>query len=111
MSWIIFAAIVAMTLGPLNVRPTTPFSPNFDRLAGFLVLGLFFALAYPRRIYLLAFALVATAGGLEWAQSFVPGRDGRVEDFLFKAAGAIVGLVIAHLMQPTVDRHLSRRRW
>ncbi len=108
MSWIIFAAIVAMTLGPLSLRPTTPLSPNFDRFAAFLVLGFCFALGYPRRIYLLGPTLVAAAGGLEWAQTFVPGRDGRLEDFLFKAAGAIAGLVIAHLMQPAVDRQLSR---
>ena len=58
-AWIIFAAIVVMTLGPVSARPTTPFSANFDRLAAYLVLGGCFALAYPRRLYLLALALVA----------------------------------------------------
>lgn len=110
-SWSLFAAIVVMTLGPVSVRLTTPFSPNFERFAAFVVLGMCFALAYPRRLFLLGLALVVGAGGLEWAQTFVPGRDGRLEDFLFKAGGAIVGLVIAHLTQPFVERQLSRLRW
>jgi hypothetical protein len=110
-SWILFAAIAVMTLGPLSVRPTTPLSPDFERFAAFMLLGAAFALAYPHRFYLLGIALVVAAGGLEWAQTFVPGRDGRLEDFLFKAAGVIIGLVIAHRMRPIVDRHLSRPRW
>ena len=109
-SWLIFAAIIVMTLGPLSVRPTTPFSANFDRFAAYLVLGMCFALAYPRRIYLLAMILIVAAGGLELAQDFVPGRDGQLEDFLFKAAGVVVGLVVTRFTQPALDRQFSRLR-
>jgi hypothetical protein len=45
---------------------------------------------------------------LEWAQNLVPGRDGWLKDFLFKAAGVIVGLVAAHLVQLALDRRRSR---
>jgi hypothetical protein len=34
---------VVMTLGPLTVRPHTPLSANFDRLAAYAVLGFVFA--------------------------------------------------------------------
>jgi hypothetical protein len=51
-----------MTLGPLSVRPQTPLSANADRFVGYLVLGLCFALAYPRRVYLVGITLIAAAG-------------------------------------------------
>lgn len=63
-SWVIFAAIVVMTLGPVSVRPHTPVSANADRFVAYLVLGLCFVLAYPRRVYLVSVALIAAAGGL-----------------------------------------------
>ena len=108
--WFILGAIVVMTLGPLSLRPTTPFSGNFDRFAAYLVLGACFALAYPRRIYLLALTLLATTGGLELAQNFVPNRDGRLEDFLVKATGVIVGLIAACLLQHALRRGFFRHR-
>jgi VanZ family protein len=85
-AWFILWAIVVMTLGPLSVRPHTPVSADFDRVVAYAVLSLAFAFAYPRRVYLVAVALVVAAGGLECAQSLVPGRDGRLEDFRFKLA-------------------------
>jgi VanZ family protein len=107
-SWVIFTAIVVMTLGPVSVRPHTPVSANADRFVAYLVLGVCFVLAYPRRFYLVGVALIAAAGGLEWAQNFVPGRDGRPEDFLFKAVGVIVGLVVVRFVQLALDWRRSR---
>jgi VanZ family protein len=93
-SWALFAAIAVMTLGPVGLRPQTHFSPNFDRLAAYLFLGMSFALSYPqRRVWLLGAILVGVAAALEIGQSFVPGRDPRLIDFLFKACGAVIGLV------------------
>jgi VanZ family protein len=109
---VIFTAIVVMTLGPLSARPRMPLSANVERFAAYLMLGLCFALAYPRRLYLLGITLVLAAGGLEAAQIFVPGRDGRLEDFLFKAAGVIVGLIATSFLQPALIRQFLRlRRW
>jgi VanZ family protein len=83
-----------MTLGPIGLRPQTHFSPDFERFAAYMVLGAFFALSYPqRRLWLLGAFLVATAAVLEIGQSFVPGRDPHLSDFLFKACGAVIGLV------------------
>jgi VanZ family protein len=107
-AWIICAAIVVMTLGPVSVRPHTPVSANAERFVAYLVLGLCFVLAYPRHVYLVGVALVIAAGGLEWAQNFVPGRDGRLEDFLFKAAGVIAGLIVVRFVQLAIGG--SRRR-
>jgi VanZ family protein len=92
-SWTLLAAIAVMTLGPIGLRPQTHFSPNFERLAAYVALGMSFALSYPRRrVWVLGAVLVAVAAVLEIGQSFVPGRDPRLIDFLFKACGAVIGL-------------------
>jgi len=109
-AWIIFAAIVVMTLGPLSVRPHTPVSANADRFVAYVVLGLCFALAYPGRVYLVGVSLIVAAGALEWAQNFVPVRDGQLEDFLFKTAGVIVGLAAARFVQLALGKQRSALR-
>jgi VanZ family protein len=93
-TWGLFAAIVVMTLGPVSLRPHTHFSSDLDRFAAYAVLGIFFAQSYPQRqFWLLGAFLVAAAGALETAQLFVPGRDAHLSEFLFKAGGAIIGLI------------------
>lgn len=93
-SWALLAAIAVMTLGPIGLRPQTHFSPDLERLAAYVVLGMSFALCYPqRRLWQLGAFLIATALVLETGQSLVPGRDPHLSDFLFKAGGAVIGLV------------------
>lgn len=93
-SWALFAAIAVMTLGPIGLRPQTHFSPDLERLAAYVVLGMSFALSYPRRrLWLLGVFLVAAAVVLEIGQWLVPSRDPHLSDFLFKAGGAVIGLV------------------
>jgi VanZ family protein len=95
----LFAVIALMTLGPVGGRPHTHLSPDFDRFAAYALLGSFYALAYPRwRLWILAVCLVAAAGALEWAQLYVPGRDAGLSDFVFKAVGAIIGLLAGRLL-------------
>jgi VanZ family protein len=97
-TWFLLVAIFAMTLGPVSLRPHTHFSPDLDRFAAYAVLGVFFALSYPRRRFLLlAGFLAAAAGALETAQLFVPGRDAHLSDFLFKAGGATTGLIVVRI--------------
>lgn len=93
-SWALFVGIAAMTLGPVGLRPHTHFSPDFDRVAAYAVLGMLFALSYPqRRLLIIGGFIVAAAGALEMAQSFVPLRDAHLSDFLFKATGTVIGLI------------------
>jgi len=96
-TWVLFVAIVAMTLGAVSLRPHIYFSPDLDRFAAYAVLGIFFEQSYPqRRFWLLGAFLVIAAGALETAQLFVPGRDAHLSDFLFKAFGATIGLIAGH---------------
>lgn len=111
-SWALLAAIAVMTLGPIGLRPETQFSPNLERLAAYVVLGMSFALSYPRRrLWLLGAFLVATAAVLEVGQSLVPSRDPHLSDFLFKAVGAVIGLValrVAYLAASLRRSHIVR---
>jgi VanZ family protein len=93
-SWAILAAITVMTLGPIGMRPQTHFSPDFERFGAYMALGMLFASSYPqRRLRLLGAFLIGVAAALESGQSLVPGRDPHLSDFVFKAVGAVTGLV------------------
>jgi VanZ family protein len=107
-AWVLFSAVVLMTVGPLGLRPQTHFPPDLERFAAYALLGLLFALAYPRHLWLLGPFLVAAAGALELGQFFVPHRDAHLSDFLFKAGGAVVGLIVGRLVHVIVPR---RRRF
>src|ERR1700722_5444092 len=75
-TWVLFAAIVAMTVGPVSLRPHTHFTPDLDRFAAYAALGLLFALSYrQRRLWMIGGFLIAVAAALEIAQLFVPHRD------------------------------------
>jgi hypothetical protein len=98
-SWLLLIAIVVMTLGPVSMRPHTHFSPDFDRFAAYALLGGFYRIGYPQcRFWILAPLLVAVAATLEAGQLFVPGRDAHLSDFVFKAAGAMIGLIAIRLL-------------
>jgi VanZ family protein len=107
--WVLLGAIAVMTLGPIGLRPQTHFPPEFERFAAYVVLGTLFALAYPRRrLWLLGALLIGAAGALEIGQWLAPGRDPHLSDFLFKAAGAVVGLVSLRVTYLAVRRRRHR---
>jgi hypothetical protein len=91
-AWIALALIVVVTLGPINLRPMTPFGPDFERFAAFVVLGAVFALTYPKRLIYVAALIVVSCGVFEHAQHFIPDRHADFGNFLIKIAGAAVGM-------------------
>ena len=103
-AWIIFAAIVAMTIGPIWLRPVTPMPANFERFAAFVVLGACFMLAYPRHSMIILICLIVAAGALELAQTIVPGRHGRMVDFAFKLAGVVAGVCAVQASRIMISR-------
>jgi hypothetical protein len=110
MTWVLFAGIVAVTLGPVTLRPHTHFSPDLDRFVAYAVLGAFFALSYPQfRLWLLGAFLITSSGILEWAQSLVPHRDPYFSDFLFKVGGSIIGLTVMRAIPSRHRRFVSGR--
>jgi hypothetical protein len=91
-AWIILGAVVVMTIGPIGLRPSPHLPVNFQRFAAFVVLGACFMIAYPEHSMVVLICLIAGTGALELAQTIVPGRHGRVDDFAVKFAGLVAGI-------------------
>lgn len=94
LAWMALALVLAATVGPIGLRPHTPWSPNFERVAAFAVLGVLFALAYPRRWFAVAAMLVVAAGLFEVGQYLIPDRHPSLRDFAIKAVGGGGGIAI-----------------
>ena len=89
--WLALAFIVFATLSPIDNRPVVA-GPQFEHFAAFAVVGLAFALAYPRRIFLVGAITLVSAFGLEALQLLTPDRHARLLDALVKAAGGVFGM-------------------
>ncbi|WP_011582196.1 MULTISPECIES: VanZ family protein [Chelativorans] len=89
--FLILAVILYSTLSPLDMRPRTGFPPHFEHFLAFALLGGLYAIAFPRRILLILFAIVLAAAGLELLQLTLTDRHARFADFAIKLMGGIVG--------------------
>ena len=92
-AWLLFAAIIFVTLSPIGLRPHTVTSVNLDRALAYSLAGFMFALAYPRHWIAVALLLAAGALAVEYLQYLSPTRHARLHDAGVKAAGAAIGLV------------------
>ena len=93
LAWSLLAAIAFVTLSPIGLRPNSGLSPNYERLFAFAAVGLAFALAYPRHIWLVLTLVVGAAIGLEALQLVVSGRHGRIIDLAAKLIGGGMGVM------------------
>ena len=91
-AWTLLALVVIMTLGPVGLRPQFG-HPQLERYLAYVALGAAFSIAYPRRRFWVALAVICGAFGLEAGQMLVPGRDARVPDAIAKAFGAASGVL------------------
>ncbi|WP_193178263.1 VanZ family protein [Oricola nitratireducens] len=108
-AWLVLLMLAFFTLSPIELRPHTALPADVERMAAFMVTGLLFAAAYPKRIWLAAIIVMISVFGLEWMQTLRPDRHGQIDDALVKATGACAGLGlgwIAHKMH----RHLRRQQ-
>lgn len=92
LAWGALLAIAASTLAPIEFRPQSPFSANWERLLSFFAAGLLFTLAYPRRLLLVLVVVLGAAIGLEILQVFTSSRHGQVRDMTIKIMGGIGGV-------------------
>lgn len=90
-AWLLAAAVAFATLGPPRYRPHAPLGQDGEHALAFVLIGLAFAVAYPRRRLLTAALAVVVIGALELAQMLVPGRHARLEDFIVDALAACAG--------------------
>lgn len=91
-------AIVVLTWGPVGLRPQYGY-PQLERFLAYLLLGVVFSVAYPRRPRWVAIGLAAAAVCLEIGQNFFPGRDAHVVDALIKVLGAVAGVLSIQVLR------------
>jgi membrane associated rhomboid family serine protease len=108
-AWAVLAGIVFATLSPLDLRPESGLPSVYERFGAFALMGVLFALAYPRRLGLLIAMLLGVAVGLEALQVIAQNRHPRIDDAEVKLAGALFGLVGGWLVNRLVA-HLQRQR-
>jgi VanZ family protein len=94
-AWLLAAGVTFATLGPATLRPHSEMGQNSEHGLAFVLVGLAFGLAYPRRRLVVAAISVVLIGLLELMQLWAPGRHARLEDFLVDAATACVGFALA----------------
>ena len=65
LAWLLLAALVFVTVCPIEYRPHPPgFSVTLERLGAFALIGFLFAVGYPRHRWQVGMLIVMAAGGL-----------------------------------------------
>lgn len=91
-AWVCIVAIAILSLVPKITR--TELGGHAEHVLAYAGTAFIVAMAYGERgIVQILFALLAYAGVLEFLQRFSPGRTSSFEDFMFSAAGVLVGIV------------------
>jgi VanZ family protein len=103
-AWLLTAAVTFATLGPPSYRPHSPLGQEGEHALAFVLVGLAFGLAYPRRRLFTAGIAVVLIGMLELLQLWMPGRHARWEDFIVDALAACAGIAVAAMLDWTVQR-------
>jgi hypothetical protein len=94
-AWLLTAAVTFATLGPPRYRPHSMLGQDGEHALAFVLVGLAFGLAYPKRRLLTAGIAVVLIGVLELLQLWMPGRHARLEDFVVDALAACAGIAVA----------------
>ncbi len=105
LAWLLVAAIVALTLSPLELRPNPEMSDRLERFIAFAVIAGVFCLGYPKHRIHIIVLVIGMIGLLEVAQKFIPGRHGRLlRDGMPKVSGTLCGAMIAILIEQCIGR-------
>ena len=109
-AWLLAAAVTFSTLGPARFRPHADITHDGEHVVAFFLVGVAFALAYPRQRRLAAGISVVMIGILELLQLFVPGRHARLEDFVVDALSALAGFALVAIIGWLKRAHWHERR-
>jgi len=93
-AWLLAAAVTFATLGPPQDRPHSNLGHIGEHALAFVLLGLAFALAYPRHRLLAASITIIMASLLEFLQLIVPGRHARIGDLIVEVLAALAGFAL-----------------
>ena len=108
-AWLCLVAIAVVTVVPIGLRPTTPYSPHTERFYIMAVMGCLFVLAYPGRFWTIVLALACAVLLFESLQFLAPSRHPGFRDVLVKSAGTSTGAIVGHLMAWIWFPNLVRR--
>jgi len=97
-AWLLLLGLVLVTIGPIGWRPISPLPTQLERALALMVVGIAFALAYPRHVVLVGLLLIGATALLELTQVFEPSRHGRWLDLGVKVIGGVVGLAIGRAL-------------
>jgi len=92
-AWLLLAAVLFVTISPISMRPVTAEPAGFERFAAYALIGVAFAIGYPRRWLLVACLVTGSAFAFEAAQLLAPGRHAHLEDAIAKALGGLTGVM------------------
>ena len=109
LAWLLLAAIAFVTLAPIGFRPISGYSPNIERFIAFGAVGFLFALAYPRRLWLIIAVVLGAAIGLELLQLASVSRHGRLFDLAVKLAGGGLGIAAGAVFSGVWRRVTAKR--
>lgn len=109
-AWTAFAAIIVVTISPIELRPGDVFSVDVDRAMAFGLLASMFMVAYPRHALLVGSLVVLSAGAIELLQALAPTRHARLDDAVIKGAGALAGMAAAFAYNALRSFRHQRRR-
>jgi len=94
-----FVYAIYFKLSPLLMHPAIRNYARFEHMIAFLVVGLLFGSAYPRRGILVCCIVFGGAAALEILQTFTPDRHGTLTDALEKMTGGAAGILLARIFQ------------
>ncbi|UVK40223.1 VanZ family protein [Mesorhizobium sp. AR10] len=102
--WATTAAIAALTLWPLSLRPDTPFGADVERAAATIAFGILAAAAYPGQWPRLILFVLGMVLVLEALQLLTADRHARTADVGLKALGALAGLYVGRVLVLLAER-------
>jgi VanZ family protein len=94
-----FAYGLYYKLAPYLMHPAMRTYAHFEHVIAFFVLGVLFAMAYPRRPILVCCMVLGAALILEFLQTVTPDRHGTLVDAIEKIAGGAAGILLARTVQ------------
>jgi hypothetical protein len=98
LAWLSLAAILFVTVSPIDWRPDDVLPADVDRALACGVFAGLFVLAYPRQWPWVGAAMVLGAGLMELLQELSPTRHARFDDAMVKAMGAFIGVTLGALL-------------
>ncbi len=117
-AWLLAFVVLVVLMSYLAFRPADAFHPTlgWDKLnhaAAFLTMAFSGHFAFrerPRATFWVVFSLLALGIAIELLQTYIPGRQGEVEDLLADAVGLFMGLLLALGLARRLERRKQPRR-